>query len=79
MFVVLIVLPALVGAINRNWIPYAMLLRWPTLLALVFGTLCLLYRYGPSPRPLQHRSAPRRAGRSACRHRRCGISVCPVQ
>jgi membrane protein len=52
MFIVLIILPALVGAINRGWIPYAMLLRWPTLLSLVFGTLCLLYRYGPSPRPL---------------------------
>lgn len=52
MFAVLIVLPALVGAINRNWIPIAMVLRWPALLALVFGTLCALYRYGPSPRPL---------------------------
>jgi membrane protein len=52
MFVVLILLPALVGAINRNWISIAMMLRWPALLAVVFGTLCLLYRYAPSPRPL---------------------------
>ncbi|HEX5061216.1 MAG TPA: YihY/virulence factor BrkB family protein [Kofleriaceae bacterium] len=52
MFAVLIVLPALVGAINRNWIPIAMLLRWPALLAIVFLTLLALYRYGPSPRPL---------------------------
>lgn len=52
MFVVLVVLPALVGAVNHNWVPYAMLLRWPALLALVFGTLTLLYRYAPSPRPL---------------------------
>jgi len=52
LFAVLIVLPALVGAINRNWIAAAMLLRWPALLALVFGTLLLLYRYAPSPRPL---------------------------
>jgi membrane protein len=52
MFAVLIVLPALVGAIKRDWIPVAMLLRWPVLLAVVFITLTLLYRYGPSPRPL---------------------------
>lgn len=52
MFAVLIILPALVGAINRNWIPIAMLLRWPALLAVVFATLTLLYRYAPSPRPL---------------------------
>jgi len=52
MFAVLIVLPALVGAVNHNWIPIAMLLRWPALLAIVFVTLLALYRYGPSPRPL---------------------------
>jgi membrane protein len=52
MFLVLIVLPALVGAVHRSWIPIAMLLRWPALLAVVFGTLLLLYRYAPSPRPL---------------------------
>jgi membrane protein len=52
MFAVLIVLPALVGAINRDWISIAMVLRWPSLLAVVFGTLCALYRYAPSPRPL---------------------------
>lgn len=52
MFAVLIVLPALVGAIRSGWISYAMVLRWPALLAVVFGTLCLLYRYAPSPRPL---------------------------
>ena len=52
MFTVLVVLPALVAAVNRNWIEIAMLMRWPTLLTVVFGTLALLYRYGPSPRPL---------------------------
>ncbi len=52
MFAVLIVLPALVGAINRDWIPIAMLLRWPALLGVVFGVLLALYRYAPSPRPL---------------------------
>jgi membrane protein len=57
MFAVLIVLPALAGVINHSWIPVAMLLRWPALLALVFGTLLLLYRYAPSPRPLGPREA----------------------
>lgn len=53
MFGVLVVLPAIVGAINPNWIVLAMWLRWPALLGIVFGTLLLLYRYGPSPRPLR--------------------------
>jgi membrane protein len=52
MFAVLIVLPALVGIIRTEWVPTAMLLRWPVLLAVVFTTLSLLYRYAPSPRPL---------------------------
>ncbi len=52
MFMVLIVLPALVSAINHDWVSIAMLLRWPSLLAVVFATLLLLYRYAPSPRPL---------------------------
>jgi membrane protein len=52
MFLVLIVLPALVGLINHDWISIAMVLRWPSLLAVVFATLLLLYRYAPSPRPL---------------------------
>src|SRR5690606_8094460 len=52
MFLVLIVLPALVGLLNHDWISIAMVLRWPSLLAVVFGTLLLLYRYAPSPRPL---------------------------
>ncbi len=52
MFAVLVVLPAIAGIFNRDWIPYALLLRWPALLAVVFGTLLALYRYAPSPRPL---------------------------
>lgn len=52
MFAVLIVLPAIVGMINQSWVVLAMWLRWPALLALVFFSLLLLYRYGPSPRPL---------------------------
>jgi membrane protein len=52
MLALLIVLPALVGAVNQNWIPIAMWLRWPALLAVLFATLAALYRYAPSPRPL---------------------------
>ena len=52
MLVVLVVLPTITGAINKHWVPAAMLLRWPALLAVVFFALLALYRYGPSPRPL---------------------------
>jgi membrane protein len=47
-----VALPAIVGAVNKSWIQWAMLLRWPSLLAVVFLSLLALYRYGPSPRPL---------------------------
>jgi membrane protein len=52
MFAVLVVLPALAGWINHNWIEAAMWLRWPALLGIVFLSLLFLYRYVPSPRPL---------------------------
>jgi membrane protein len=52
MFAVLVVLPAVVGIVNRDWMWIALWLRWPALLALLFFALLLLYRYGPSPRPL---------------------------
>jgi membrane protein len=52
MFGVLVILPAIVHAVDTSWIQYALLLRWPALLTIVFTALLLLYRYGPSPRPL---------------------------
>jgi membrane protein len=52
MFSVLILLPTIVGTINKNWVGYAMLLRWPVLLTVVFFSLLALYRFAPSPRPL---------------------------
>ncbi|HEY5952597.1 MAG TPA: YihY/virulence factor BrkB family protein [Kofleriaceae bacterium] len=52
MLAVLIVLPALVGWVNQDWVWVAMWLRWPALLAVLFATLSTLYRYAPSPRPL---------------------------
>lgn len=57
MFAVLVILPSIVDAINHDWVDLAMWLRWPVLLATVFGTLCLLYRYAPSPRPLGPRTS----------------------
>ncbi len=52
MFALLVILPGIVAAINEDWVVYAMWLRWPSLLALVFVSLLALYRYAPSPRPL---------------------------
>jgi membrane protein len=52
MFAVLVILPAIVGLVDQDWVWIAIYLRWPALLAIVFLSLLLLYRYGPSPRPL---------------------------
>ncbi len=52
MFAVLVILPAIAGALDEDWTSLALLLRWPALLGLVFVTLLLMYRYAPSPRPL---------------------------
>jgi membrane protein len=57
MFGVLVLLPAIVNAIDKDWIVVAMWLRWPALLAIVFTALLALYRYGPSPRPLGPRES----------------------
>jgi len=52
MFSVLVIFPGIVGAIDKDLVFIAKLLRWPALLALIFFALLALYRYGPSPRPL---------------------------
>lgn len=52
MFAVLVVLPAIVGAIDMDLVVIARVLRWPALLTIVFCALLALYRYAPSPRPL---------------------------
>jgi membrane protein len=69
MFGVLVVLPAIVGVINQSWIDLAMWLRWPAMLGIVFGTLLLLYRYGPSPRPLGPREQTDAGGAVHLPHR----------
>jgi membrane protein len=66
MFAVLVVLPALAGWINHDYISAALWLRWPALLGLVFLSLTFLYRYVPSPRPLGRPSRPMPVGRSTC-------------
>jgi membrane protein len=62
MFALLVVLPAIVAFINQRWIVLALYLRWPAMLAVLFFTLLLLYRYGPSPRPLGPRTTTEAGG-----------------
>jgi len=69
MFAVLVVLPAIVGILNTDWIWIALWLRWPALLAIVFFSLLLLYRYGPSPRPLGPRETTDAGGAIHLPHR----------
>ncbi len=52
MFAVVVALPAvlaLIGIENRELVT---LLRWPALMTVLFLLMMMLYRYGPSPRPL---------------------------
>src|SRR5687767_3880276 len=49
MLLVVVLLPALPGFDNWAVVRW---LRWPVLMGIVFTALLLLYRYGPSPRPL---------------------------
>ncbi len=48
-------LPLLVGALGLHGYHLVTILRWPSLLAIVFAALFGLYRFGPSPRPLGER------------------------
>jgi membrane protein len=49
---VVVALPTVVAAIDLQRYDLALWARWPALLAIVFGALAILYRYGPTPRPL---------------------------
>ena len=52
MFSAVVALPALFAVFGfENW-GLVQWLRWPALMAMLFGALLLLYRFGPSPRPL---------------------------
>jgi membrane protein len=52
LFGIVIALPAIIAASPLAGLHLVRWLRWPTLLALAFGTLLALYRWAPSPRPL---------------------------
>ncbi len=52
MFAIVVALPGIVAAAGLKGYHLVRILRWPLLLGLVLGTLGLMYRYAPSPRPL---------------------------
>ncbi len=51
-FVVVVALPGIFAAAGMDGYAVAEWVRWPILMAVLFGTLLALYRYAPSPRPL---------------------------
>ena len=52
MFGVVVALPGIVALAHLRGLGLVSLLRWPILMAILYAALLLLYRYGPSPRPL---------------------------
>jgi len=52
MLIVVVALPTIFALFSFGDWAVVQWLRWPALMFVVFGTLVLLYRYGPSPRPL---------------------------
>ena len=52
MFGVVVALPGIVALLHLRGFGLVRWLRWPSLMAILYGALLLLYRYGPSPRPL---------------------------
>ena len=52
MFGVVVALPGIIALLHLRGMGLASILRWPILMALLYLALLLLYRYGPSPRPL---------------------------
>jgi membrane protein len=55
MFGVVVALPAIVALLHLQGYGLVRWLRWPSLMAILYGALVLLYRYGPSPRPMVER------------------------
>lgn len=51
LFTAVVALPGIVAAAGLGGYDLVRILRWPSLLAIVAGTLGLMYRYAPSPRP----------------------------
>jgi membrane protein len=52
MFGIVVALPGIVALIHLRDVGLVSWLRWPILMAILYLALLLLYRYGPSPRPL---------------------------
>jgi len=52
MFATVVVLPGIVALLHLPGMGLVGWLRWPVLMAILSVALMLLYRYGPSPRPL---------------------------
>jgi membrane protein len=52
LLVVTVALPGIVATFDLQGYHLVRWLRWPLLLAVVFGSLVALYRFAPSPRPL---------------------------
>lgn len=55
MFGVVVALPGIVALLHLQGYGLVRWFRWPSLMALLYGALVLLYRYGPSPRPMVER------------------------
>ena len=55
MFAIIVALPAVIAAAGLQGYHLVRLLRWPLMLGLVLASLGLMYRFAPSPRPLQKR------------------------
>jgi membrane protein len=51
-FGVVVALPGIIALLQLRGLDLVSWLRWPVLMALLYGALLLLYRYGPSPRTL---------------------------
>ena len=52
MFGVVVALPGIVALLHLHGLGLVSWIRWPVLMAILYAALVLLYRYGPSPRPL---------------------------
>lgn len=55
MFGVVVALPGIVALFHLQGFGLVRWIRWPSLMAILYAALVLLYRYGPSPRPMIER------------------------
>jgi membrane protein len=55
MFGVVVAMPGILALLHLRGFGLVRWFRWPILMAILYSALLLLYRYGPSPRPLAER------------------------